>query len=77
MRFALSLPFMMHPLEPEFLSQEAVARISRTAEAAGFGAVAVTEHPIPNDTWLEGGGHNALDPFVALSFAAAATRSTA
>lgn len=73
MRFVLSLPFMMHPLNPVFLSQEAIADISRAAEAAGFDAVAVTEHPIPVDPWLDGGGHDALDPFVALSFAAAAT----
>jgi probable F420-dependent oxidoreductase len=72
-KYILSLPFVMHPLEPGFLTQEAVARISRAAEEAGFSAVAVTEHPIPFDPWLEGGGHDALDPFVALSFAAAAT----
>ncbi len=74
MRFALSLPFMMHPMIPEFLTQEAVARVARAAESAGFEAVAVTEHPIPHDPWLAGGGHDALDPFVALAFAAAATR---
>ncbi len=28
---------------------------------------------MPDDRWLAGGGHHALDPFVALSFAAAAT----
>jgi probable F420-dependent oxidoreductase len=73
MRYVLSLPFMMHPLNPEFLTQEAIAAVARAAEAAGFAAVAVTEHPIPSDPWLEDGGHDALDPFVALSFAAAAT----
>lgn len=65
---------MAHPLNPEFLTQEAVAEVSQAAEEAGFEAVAVTEHPMPNDAWLEAGGHNALDPFVALSFAAAATK---
>jgi probable F420-dependent oxidoreductase len=73
MQYVLSLPFMMHPLNPAFLTQEAVADVARAAEAAGFAAVAATEHPIPVDPWLEDGGHNALDPFVALSFAAAAT----
>lgn len=73
MHYALGLPFMMHPLNPDFLTQEAVAEISRAAESAGFAAVAVTEHPMPVDTWLASGGHDALDPFVALSFAAAAT----
>lgn len=64
---------MMHPMNPEFLTQEALAEVARAAEAAGFDALAVTEHPMPNDEWLAGGGHDALDPFVALSFAAAAT----
>jgi probable F420-dependent oxidoreductase len=33
----------------------------------------VTDHPIPEKKWLDAGGHCALDPFVPLSFAAAAT----
>ena len=74
MQHALGLPFMIHPLIPEFLTQDAVAKVSRAAEDAGFGIVAVTEHPIPSDEWLAAGGHDALDPFVSLSFAAAATR---
>lgn len=74
MQHALGLPFMIHPLIPEFLTQQAVAEVAQAAEAAGFGIVAVTEHPIPSDEWLASGGHDALDPFVALSFAAAATR---
>ena len=73
MRFIFSLPFVSHPQNPDFLTQEAVALLAQAAESAGFDALAVTEHPIPNDAWLASGGHDALDPFVALSFAAAAT----
>ena len=73
MKFALGLPFMNHPQNPDFLTQEAVAEVAQAAEAAGFDAVSVTEHPIPSDDWLASGGHDALDPFVALAFAAAAT----
>jgi probable F420-dependent oxidoreductase len=73
MRFSFSLPFMTHPQNPDFLTQEAVAEVARAAEAAGFDALAVTEHPIPNDDWLGSGGHDALDPFVSLAFAAGAT----
>jgi probable F420-dependent oxidoreductase len=47
--------------------------VARAAEDAGFDAVFVTEHPFPGDDWLAHGGHHAIDPFVALSFAAAAT----
>ena len=39
---------------------------------AGFDACFVTDHP-PRRDGSCGGGHHALDPFVALSFAAAAT----
>lgn len=57
----------------EFASAEGVAAVARAAEAAGFDAVFVTEHPIPADVWLASGGHHALDPFVTLAVAAAAT----
>ncbi len=52
----------------------AISRFAIAAEAAGFSALAFTDHPAPSHKWLNGGGHDALDPFVALSFAAAATR---
>ena len=42
-------------------------------EAAGFDAFALTEHPIPGANWLAHGGHQTLDPFVGLAFAAAVT----
>lgn len=51
----------------------AVMEAARAAEAAGFDAVYVTDHPAPDQRWLDGGGHHALEPTVALSFAAAAT----
>ena len=57
----------------EFVTGAAVAEMSRAAESAGFDAVFVTEHPFPEKSWMDTGGHHALDPFVALSFAAAAT----
>src|SRR5450755_4125708 len=42
-------------------------------EEAGFDACFVTDYPFPTRAWLTTGGHETLDPFVALSFAAAAT----
>jgi probable F420-dependent oxidoreductase len=57
----------------EFVSAEAIAEMARAVEAAGFDAAFVTDHPAPEDRWLRSGGHQALDPFVALSFVAAAT----
>jgi len=73
MRFSLRLPTERVDLPREFGSAEAVAAVARAAEELGYDAVFVTDHPIPEDGWLETGGHHALDPFVALSFAAAAT----
>jgi len=57
----------------EFVSGAAIAEVAKAAEAAGFDAVFVTEHPFPENEWLATGGHHALDPFVALTWAAAAT----
>jgi probable F420-dependent oxidoreductase len=70
-----SLGLPTHRLErgDEFASGAAVAGMAAAAEVAGFDAVFVTEHPFPGDAWLAHGGHHALDPLVALAFAAAAT----
>jgi probable F420-dependent oxidoreductase len=71
--FSVALPTERIPQAAEFVTQAAVAEIARAAEDAGFAACFVTDHPFPPHRWLHGGGHHALDPFVALSFAAAAT----
>lgn len=59
----------------DFLTAAAIAELAVAAEAAGFAATYTTEHPFPGDEWLARGGHHALDPLVALSFAAAATNT--
>jgi probable F420-dependent oxidoreductase len=69
-RFAVQLP--VDRLD-EFAAPDALAELARAAEAAGFDAVSVTDHPFPPARWVAAGGHHSLDPFVALSFAAAAT----
>jgi probable F420-dependent oxidoreductase len=73
MRFALGLPTTEVDAPEEFLTGTAIAEMARHAEALGFDAVHVTDHPAGDQQWLDTGGHHALDPFVALSFAAAAT----
>jgi probable F420-dependent oxidoreductase len=72
-RFTVQLPTDRVADGDEFASAEAIAEMARAAEAAGFDAAFVTDHPAPEDRWLRSGGHQALDPFVALSFVAAAT----
>ncbi len=73
MRIALQLPTHRVRQGAEFVSGPAVSELARAAEAAGFDAVFVTDHPIPDVPWIEGGGHHSLDPFVALAAAGAAT----
>ncbi len=73
MRFSLTYPLLHHPSPPELSTGAAVADVARAAEAAGFDALAFTEHPMPSDRWLDAGGHDALDPFIALTWAAAVT----
>ncbi|MEE3754779.1 TIGR03619 family F420-dependent LLM class oxidoreductase [Mycobacterium intracellulare] len=71
--FSLELPTHRVESVDEFVTAEAIADIARVAEESGFAAVQVTDHPAPDAKWLDHGGHHALDPFVALAFAAAAT----
>src|ERR1700675_2607244 len=73
MRFTIGLPTDHVDRAEEFVTGEAVMACARAAEDAGFDACFVTDHPAPDVKWLAGGGHPALDPFVALSVAAAAT----
>lgn len=71
--FSLEVPTQRVESVDEFVTAEAIADIARVAEESGFAAVHVTDHPAPDAKWLDHGGHHALDPFVALAFAAAAT----
>jgi probable F420-dependent oxidoreductase len=73
MRYSLGLPVDRVDAEDEFVTGEAVAEAAAAAERLGFDAVFVTDHPAPDDRWLAGGGHHALEPTVALAYAAAAT----
>lgn len=47
--------------------------VARVAEESGWMGFAFTEHPAPSLRWLQSGGHQTLDPFVALGNVAAAT----
>lgn len=62
-----------HPYNPELVSGDGIATVAAAAEKAGFHGFGFTDHPAPSQRWLEAGGHDALDPFVALGFAAART----
>jgi probable F420-dependent oxidoreductase len=73
MQVSLGLPVHRVDAAEEFVTGAAVAEVAGAAEAAGFAAVFVTDHPAPPVRWVRGGGHVTTDPLVTLGFAAAAT----
>jgi probable F420-dependent oxidoreductase len=72
MRFMLQYPDT-HGTDTDMLDCGSVAEIAIAAERAGFDGLAFTEHPAPGARWLAAGGHQSLDPFVALGGAATVT----
>ncbi|MFV0318033.1 MAG: LLM class F420-dependent oxidoreductase [Microthrixaceae bacterium] len=73
MHFAITHPLVRRPYHPEMVTGEGVSALAVTAEEAGFDGYGFTDHPAPTQDWLDAGGHDALDPFVALGFVAAST----
>lgn len=73
MKFTITHPMHSHPYNPELVTGAGVAAVAAAAESAGFHGFGFTDHPAPTQRWLEAGGHDALDPFVAMGFAAAHT----
>ncbi len=73
MKFSFTYPLVAHPYSPDLLKRDALKQICQTAEKSGFDAIGFTDHPAPTAKWLHSGGHDALDPFVALSFCGAMT----
>ncbi|MEO3757354.1 LLM class F420-dependent oxidoreductase [Mycobacterium sp. B14F4] len=73
MRFTFTHPMHSHPYNPELVTGDGIATVAAAAEAAGFDGFGFTDHPAPTQRWLEAGGHDAVDPFVAMGFAAART----
>lgn len=73
MLIALRLPDHRPEHGGEFASAAAVRELALAAEAAGFDAVFVTDHPIPCPDFDRVGGHHSFDPFVTLAYVAGAT----
>lgn len=73
MRHFVTYPLVAHPSNPELFAKAAIVRFATRAEELGFDGVGFTDHPAPSHRWLMAGGHDALDPFVALGVAAAVT----
>jgi len=62
-----------HGAEADLLDSGSLVDLARVAEEAGWHGMAFTEHPVPGARWLERGGHQTLDPLVALGHVAAVT----
>jgi probable F420-dependent oxidoreductase len=73
MKYTVELPANLVTPPGEFQTIEAVREIATAIEAAGGDALWVTDHPAPVARWLFEGGHDTIDPFVALSIAATVT----
>ncbi|HKV20749.1 MAG TPA: LLM class F420-dependent oxidoreductase, partial [Mycobacterium sp.] len=73
MKFTFTHPMHSHPYNPELVTGSGIATVAAAAEAAGFHGFGFTDHPAPSQRWLEAGGHDAVDPFVAMGYAAAHT----
>jgi probable F420-dependent oxidoreductase len=73
MRFTFTHPMHSHPYNRELVTGTGIAQVAAAAESAGFDGFGFTDHPAPTQRWLESGGHDAVDPFVAMGFAAART----
>lgn len=73
MRHFVTYPMVAHPYSPELVTKAAIVRFATRAEELGFDGVGFTDHPAPSHRWLQAGGHDALDPFVAFGIVAAVT----
>jgi probable F420-dependent oxidoreductase len=72
MRFLFHYP-ETHGSDSDMLAPGPLDEVASAAEAEGFDGFSLTEHPVPSARWLASGGHQSLDPQVALAFVAAAT----
>lgn len=73
MRYTLEYPSELPTAPDDFLLPDVIRDVVAHAEAAGFSAIALSEHPAPSLKWRLSGGHNTLDPIAALSFMAGVT----
>ena len=73
MRYNLMFPMRAVKHWDQWCQGVSIGQVANLVEQAGFDGFSMSEHPFPDEGWLANGGHHAFDPFVSLSFAAAAT----
>ncbi|UGQ15054.1 LLM class F420-dependent oxidoreductase [Yinghuangia sp. ASG 101] len=72
MRFIYHYPEPSGP-DGDVLDAGPLHEVAAAAERAGFDGISLSEHPVPGLRWLTTTGHQTLDPFAGLAYAAAAT----
>lgn len=72
MRFIYHYPETNGP-DGDLFAAGPLTDVAVAVERAGFDAFSLSEHPSPGAKWLATGGHQTMDPFVALGFVAAVT----
>jgi alkanesulfonate monooxygenase SsuD/methylene tetrahydromethanopterin reductase-like flavin-dependent oxidoreductase (luciferase family) len=70
MQFTFQRP-ERHGPDSDLVAAGPVGEVAQAAVRAGFHGFSLTEHPAPR--WLASGGHQSLDPFIALGQVAAVT----
>jgi probable F420-dependent oxidoreductase len=72
MRFIFHYPETNGP-DGDGLDAGPLREVAVAAERVGFDGFSLSEHPAPGARWLAHGGHQTIDPLVALGYVAAAT----
>lgn len=70
-RVSLGLP--VDRVGTDLCTPSGIVDLSTAYERFGFDAAYVTDHPAPDERWLQAGGHQSLEPTVALAVAATVT----
>ncbi len=74
LNFSIDIPLGV-PTPGEFQTFDAITEMAAALDRAGFDAAFITDHPSPDTHWLhQGMGHDALDPFAALTALGSASR---
>lgn len=73
MRLTFEYPSEVPDASAEFLRPSVMTSLAVRAEELGYHAIAMSDHPAPSARWRRAGGHDTLEPAVALGFMAAAT----
>jgi len=63
----------VHGSDRSVIHEVSIPEMAATVESTGWHGLSFSEHPAPSRRWLEAGGHQTFDPFVALAAAAAVT----